>query len=213
MKTERPETDARSRTPENPIGVQGPVTPLTGQTPTFNEHHVWENKSFPDKQLCDQEKNSSLEQKKSEPLEIKEEQLEPEPLPIKEEQEEFWTNQRVEQFIQKQETDSTSVTSISVENEHREPEPNSDQLLCLASAVSENREEEGSQHVDSGSAESDELKPKKRHLKTRIHVEGYRGLRPVPASLDERQGTPWTDRQSITGPTQRQTTIHCHIHT
>ncbi|KAM9307289.1 uncharacterized protein KZ484_000640 isoform 2-T2 [Pholidichthys leucotaenia] len=95
---------------------------------------------------------------------------ESDPLQIKEEQEEFWTHKEVEEFIQKQELDIVTVTSISTENEHREP--NSDQLLCLTSAVTEHQDEEGSRHVDSGSAESEELKMKKRHLKTASHHEG-----------------------------------------
>ncbi|KAM9306933.1 uncharacterized protein KZ484_000276 [Pholidichthys leucotaenia] len=94
---------------------------------------------------------------------------EPEPQEIKEEQEEFWTSHEVEQFILKQEIDIITMTSISEENEHREPEPNSYQLLCLTTAVTDNQGEEGSRHVDSGSAESEELKMKKIHLKTGSH--------------------------------------------
>ncbi|KAM9306769.1 uncharacterized protein KZ484_000159 isoform 2-T2 [Pholidichthys leucotaenia] len=140
MKTEQPEMDARPRTPENPISVQGPVTPLT-------------------EKLCNQENKSSLEQE------------EPGPQQIKEEQEEFWTNQEVKQFIEKQEIDIITVTSLYVEHEHREPEPNSEQLHCLTSTVTENQDEGGSRHVDSRSAESEELKTKRRRLKTRSHHE------------------------------------------
>ncbi|KAM9306610.1 uncharacterized protein KZ484_000025 [Pholidichthys leucotaenia] len=184
METEQPEMEARPRTPGNLNSVQGPETPLTGKTPKFDEQHVCENEMMTDQHLCNQENQSSLDQEEPEPLQIKEEEEEPEPLQIKEEeeaatepleikaeQEEFWTSQEVEQFIQKQEADIFMLTSISVENEHREPEPNSDQLLCLTSAVTENQDEEGSWHVDSGSAESEELKRKQRCLKTRIHHE------------------------------------------
>ncbi|KAM9306609.1 uncharacterized protein KZ484_000024 [Pholidichthys leucotaenia] len=129
METEQPEMDAGPRTPENPISVQEPMTPLTGKTPKFNEH-VCENETFTDQQLCKQENNSNSEEE------------EPEILQIKVEQEEFWTNQEVEKFIQKQET-----------------------------AVTENQDEEGSPHKDSGSAESEELKMKKRRLKTGSHHE------------------------------------------
>ncbi|KAM9306612.1 uncharacterized protein KZ484_000028 [Pholidichthys leucotaenia] len=112
-----------------------------------------------------------MEHEELEPLQFKEEEEAPESVQIKEEQEKVWTSQEVEQFMQKQETDIFMVTSISIKNEHREPEPNSDQLLCLTSAITENQDEEGSRHVDSGSAESEELKMKKRRLKTRIHHE------------------------------------------
>ncbi|KAM9306627.1 uncharacterized protein KZ484_000045 [Pholidichthys leucotaenia] len=152
MKTEQPETDAGPRTPENPVSVQGPVTPLT-------EQHC-ENEFYPDQQLCTDKNDSSLVPE------------EPEPLQIKEEQEDFWTSQEVEQFIQKQETDIFKVTPVYPENELREPEPHREQLLCLTSAVAENQDEEGSWRVESGSADTEEQKQKKRRLKTRIHHEG-----------------------------------------
>ncbi|KAM9306806.1 uncharacterized protein KZ484_000187 isoform 1-T2 [Pholidichthys leucotaenia] len=155
MKTEQPEMDARFQPPENPVSVQGRVTPLTSKTPKFNEQHVCET----DQQHCNHKNNSSLKQE------------EPEPLQIKEEQEDFWISKEIEQFIPKQEIDAVMVTSIHEENELREPEPNSEQLLCLTSTVTEKQDEEGSQHIDSGSTESEELKPKKRRLKTRSYYE------------------------------------------
>ncbi|KAM9364813.1 uncharacterized protein KZ484_010995 [Pholidichthys leucotaenia] len=49
--------------------------------------------------------------------------------------------------------------------------------------------------------------------KSETEPNGHGGLEPIPASLGERQGTPWTDCQSIAGPTQRETqpfTLHSH---
>ncbi|KAM9306243.1 uncharacterized protein KZ484_026738 isoform 2-T2 [Pholidichthys leucotaenia] len=155
MKTEQPEMDAL----------------LTVKSPNFNEQYFGEDEFFPDQQLCNQESNSSLKQEELEPLQIKEEQ-----------QEEFWTKQEVEQFIQNQGIDVCVVTPSNEENELREPKPDSEQLLCLASAVTKNQDEEGSQRVDSGSAEGEELKPKKRRLKTRIH---HADFLPRPDSLEQ----------------------------
>ncbi|KAM9306241.1 uncharacterized protein KZ484_026737 [Pholidichthys leucotaenia] len=172
METEQPEVEARPRTPENTVSVQGPVTLLTGKMPKFNDQRVCENEFLPDQQLCNQENNSSLEQEEllqikveqegPELHQIKEEPEEPEPQ-IKVEHEESWNNQEVEQFIQKRETNILMVTSISVKNEHREP--NREQLPCLTAALIGNRGEEESQHADLRSAEIEELKMKKRHLK------------------------------------------------
>ncbi|KAM9306617.1 uncharacterized protein KZ484_000033 [Pholidichthys leucotaenia] len=175
METEQPEMEARPRTPGNPISVQGPETPLTGKTLKSNgkaaEHNILKNEFVPDQQLWSQENNLSLKEEEPEPLHIKEEQ-EARGLPqIHEEADErdLCTIQELLWFIQKQAADVVMVTSISGKNEHREPEPNSDQLLCLTST--ENQDEEGSRHVDSGSAESEELKMKKRRLETGSHYE------------------------------------------
>ncbi|KAM9365668.1 uncharacterized protein KZ484_011774 [Pholidichthys leucotaenia] len=132
-----------------------PETKLQGAA----EQHVYERGFFPDQQLCNQESNLSLGQE------------EPETISIKEEQDEFSSHQEGEPLVQKQKTDTFMVTSIYEQNDHREAETNSEQLLSQNSAVTENQDEEGSRHTDSGLAESEAPKPKKRHRKTRIHHE------------------------------------------
>ncbi|KAM9310791.1 uncharacterized protein KZ484_026607 isoform 1-T1 [Pholidichthys leucotaenia] len=189
VRKQEPEMDGRPRTPENPVILQRAVTPVTAKTPAFNDftiQHVLESGLSLHQQLWKKENNSSLDPEEPEPFLIKVEQEEPEPLNIKQEEpellqlkeendepeerikekwEEFFTSQEIEQFIQKQETDTFMVTPIYVEN-------CSEQLLCVHSAVSENQDEEGSQCVDSGSTEIDELKAKKRLLETESEHEG-----------------------------------------
>ncbi|KAM9306263.1 uncharacterized protein KZ484_026759 [Pholidichthys leucotaenia] len=178
METDQPEMDTRPTTPENLISVQGSETQFTGKTAKFNKQHVCKDEFFPDQHPSHQENNLALKREEPESKPIKEEELEPleikeerEPRRIKEEVEEFWSRQEIEQFIQKQKIDIVTVSSTYVENDLREAGPISDQLLCLTSAVTENQDEEGSRHVDPGSAESELLKMKKRRLKTRIHSE------------------------------------------
>ncbi|KAM9306618.1 uncharacterized protein KZ484_000034 [Pholidichthys leucotaenia] len=154
---------------EVPLNFDVPVNRTVEKT--GNDQHFCENEFFTDQHLCNQENHSSLKKEELEPLQIKEEQDEPELHQIKVEQEDTWTNLKIEQFEQKQEIAIVMATSISVENEHKEPNPNSEQPCCLTSAVTEKQDEEGSRHVDSGSAESEELKMKKRHLKTGCHHE------------------------------------------
>ncbi|KAM9344212.1 uncharacterized protein KZ484_016575 isoform 2-T2 [Pholidichthys leucotaenia] len=95
---------------------------------------------------------------------------EPEPPQVKEEQEELFISQDGEQLVVKLEADNFLGTLTSEENQQSEAEPNTEQLLCHNSAVTEIQDEEGSRHVDSRSTEEEEEpKPKKRRLKTRNH--------------------------------------------
>ncbi|KAM9307433.1 uncharacterized protein KZ484_000756 [Pholidichthys leucotaenia] len=123
----------------------------------FNEQLACGGECFPDQQPSNKENNF--------------ERQDPELLQIKEEQDEIWTRQEIEQFIQNQEIEVLTVASTDEEFEYREPKPNREQLLCLTSALTENQDEEGSPGVDSGSAESEELAPKKRRLETGSHHE------------------------------------------
>ncbi|KAM9426440.1 uncharacterized protein KZ484_019309 isoform 1-T2 [Pholidichthys leucotaenia] len=97
-----------------------------------------------------------------------EEQQELEPPRVKEEHEELFISQEGEQPVVKLEADTFMVTLISEENEQSEVEPNSELVFSHNSAVTEIQDEEGSQHVVSGSFNK-EPKPKKRRLKTRSH--------------------------------------------
>ncbi|KAM9363977.1 uncharacterized protein KZ484_010259 [Pholidichthys leucotaenia] len=130
--------------------------------PRREEQHVCENESSPDQHLWKQEENSGLEQ------------AEPEPPQVKEEQEELCISQEGDQLEVKLEADTLMVTLISEKKQQSEAELNSEQLLSHNSAGTEIQDEEGSQHVDSGSIkEEEEPKPKKRRLKTRSHHEEF----------------------------------------
>ncbi|KAM9425655.1 uncharacterized protein KZ484_011717 [Pholidichthys leucotaenia] len=123
-----------------------------------------------DQQLWNQERISGLEQQELEPPQMKEQQ-EPEPPRVKEEEEELFISLEGGQPVVKLEADTFMVTPICEENEQREAEPNSEQVLFHNSAVTEIQDEEGNRHVDSKSIkeEEEEPKPKKRQLKTRSH--------------------------------------------
>ncbi|KAM9365662.1 uncharacterized protein KZ484_011766 [Pholidichthys leucotaenia] len=111
-----------------------------------------------EQQLCNQERNSVLDQE------------EPEAPQVKEEQEELCISQEGEQLVVKLEADPFMGTLVCEEKQQSEAEPNSEQLLSHTSAGTEIQDEEGSRHVDSGSTkEEEEPKPKKRRLKTGSH--------------------------------------------
>uniref|UniRef100_A0A3Q1I5G9 C2H2-type domain-containing protein n=2 Tax=Anabas testudineus TaxID=64144 RepID=A0A3Q1I5G9_ANATE len=104
--------------------------------------------------LCNQERNSSLDQG------------DPDPPQIKEEQEELSTSQveQVEQVVLKEESD-TFMWIPPEESDHSEPEPNGDhQLVSNSSPVAVSQDQEGG--VDSGSTSNAEPEPKKRRGKT-----------------------------------------------
>ncbi|KAM9364742.1 uncharacterized protein KZ484_010911 [Pholidichthys leucotaenia] len=111
-----------------------------------------------EQQLCNQERNSILDQE------------EPEAPQVKEEQEELCISQEGEQLVMKLEADTFMGTLVCEEKQQNEAEPNSEQLLSHNSAGTEIQDEEGSRHVDSGSTkEEEEPKPKRRRLKTGSH--------------------------------------------
>ncbi|XP_008294021.1 zinc finger protein 37-like isoform X1 [Stegastes partitus] len=100
-----------------------------------------------DKQLCNQDSNSSLNQE------------DPEPPQIKEGQEELCSSQEGEQFVLRLEA--------SGESDNSETEPDSDQFREPESSVAESRAQRRKRHIDLESTRSAELKPKKRHLRGR----------------------------------------------
>ncbi|CAI5681725.1 unnamed protein product [Oreochromis niloticus] len=114
----------------------------------FLQEDVCEEEVLADQQVCTQERNSSLDEE------------DPEPPQIKEEQEEV-------QLGLKQEADTFVVNQSYEENDHSEPEPNSEQLLSHSSPEPESRDHEESQHVDSGSTRNEELKKRRRYRKRR----------------------------------------------
>ncbi|XP_076608251.1 uncharacterized protein LOC143333802 [Chaetodon auriga] len=101
-------------------------------------------------QLCNQQRNSSLDRE--------------EPPQIKEEEEELCTSQEAEQLVLKQETDTFMWTPAYEESDHCEPEPIRDhQLLFNYSHAVENRDQKGDEHGDSQSTGDAEPEPKKHH--------------------------------------------------
>uniref|UniRef100_A0A3Q3JV55 C2H2-type domain-containing protein n=1 Tax=Monopterus albus TaxID=43700 RepID=A0A3Q3JV55_MONAL len=101
---------------------------------------ILEQDTEPPDQLCDQERNPSLDQE------------DPEPPDIKEEQEELHSSHEGERLGLKQETDPFMFTPTYEDSDHSEPEPDSDQqLLFHSSPVAESQDPKGNQHVDSGS--------------------------------------------------------------
>ncbi|GLD49872.1 zinc finger protein 286A-like isoform X1 [Lates japonicus] len=124
------------------------------RTDLQQQHVCKEEEVLTDQQLCNQERNSSLDQE------------DPEPLQIKEEQEEICSSQEGEQLVLKQEIDTLMLTSDHEETDHSEPEPDSDhQLLSHNSPVAESQDQRGSKHEDSGSTRNAEPKPQRRRRK------------------------------------------------
>uniref|UniRef100_A0A3Q1FPA2 C2H2-type domain-containing protein n=1 Tax=Acanthochromis polyacanthus TaxID=80966 RepID=A0A3Q1FPA2_9TELE len=121
------------------------------------QQHVKEENVLADQNLCNQGRNSSLDQE------------EPEPPQMKEEQEELCTSQLGKQIVLKQETDTFLLTSTDKDSDHSELEPNNDQLISDSLPVGESPHREGSQHVDSGITRNAALKPKKSHNRKSRH--------------------------------------------
>ncbi|KAM8742969.1 uncharacterized protein AB9X84_017448 [Acanthopagrus schlegelii] len=127
--------------------------------PELPQQHVCkEEEVLADQQLCNQERNSSLDQE------------DPEPPEIKEEQEELCTSREGEQLVLKVETETVMLTPAYEESDHSEAEPTSDhQLLSNNSHGAESRDQKGRKHGDSGSTADGGPKEKKRHHGSRSH--------------------------------------------
>ncbi|XP_040921053.1 putative uncharacterized protein DDB_G0271606 isoform X2 [Toxotes jaculatrix] len=122
------------------------------------QHVCQEEEVLSDQQLCDQERNSSLDQE------------DPDPPQIKEEEEETCSGQEGEQLVLKQETDAFMLTPDYEGSDHTEPEPGRDQqLLSHSSPVDESQDQTGSKHVDSGLTRNAETKTQKRQHNNRSH--------------------------------------------
>ncbi|XP_051809003.1 zinc finger MYM-type protein 1-like isoform X2 [Acanthochromis polyacanthus] len=125
---------------------------ITLQIPEPPQKHVcMEEKNVAVQQLCNQERNSSLDQEEPVHSQIKKEQEEPcisvhqedlKVLKIEEEQKELCTSLEQEQLVLQQETDFSMVTPTY--EDHSAPEPNNNQLLSHNSPVAESRGPEGS---------------------------------------------------------------------
>ncbi|XP_063324657.1 zinc finger and SCAN domain-containing protein 32-like [Pelmatolapia mariae] len=120
----------------------------------LQQHAFEEEKVLTDRELCNQDRNSSLDQE------------DPEPPQMKEEQEKLCNSKEGGQLGLNQEVDTLMVTPAYEESSHSEPEPNSEQLLPHSSPEAESRDHEENWHVDSGSMRNAELK-KRCHRKRR----------------------------------------------
>ncbi|XP_037553723.1 zinc finger and SCAN domain-containing protein 2-like [Nematolebias whitei] len=112
-------------------------------------HHIFkEEKILTEQQLCNQERNTILDQEEPELPKDEREFLE-----IKEELE----------------TETCMVTPDFNERNHWELEPNRDQLLSQNAPEVENQDQERSRNVEPGSCRDEELKQNKTNLKTAIY--------------------------------------------
>uniref|UniRef100_A0A8D3EFP8 C2H2-type domain-containing protein n=1 Tax=Scophthalmus maximus TaxID=52904 RepID=A0A8D3EFP8_SCOMX len=140
-------------------------------------HVCQEEEVLSEQQLCDQERNSSLDQE------------EPEPPQMKEEQEEPVSSQTGELLVLKQEAETFMLTPTHEESEHSEPEPNSDQLLLSHySHVAESKDQRGSKHVEPGSTRNEETKRKKRCHNNTSHSDNVDNSPPTKSYCNTHTG-------------------------
>ncbi|KAM9323687.1 uncharacterized protein KZ484_021755 [Pholidichthys leucotaenia] len=109
--------------------------------------HVCEEKISSDLQLCHQERNTRLDQKKP-------------PLPqIKEEDDEHGTSGQRQAVHLNQETDPSVMMATCKGHDHSEPETTSDPFFSYSVPLSKNTNERGNNHVDSKSSTNRVVKP------------------------------------------------------
>ncbi|KAM9364878.1 uncharacterized protein KZ484_011066 [Pholidichthys leucotaenia] len=129
---------------------------LTSKTLCENEteapqlHDCKEEEVLTVQQLCNQERNSSLDQEEQDAAQVKEEE------------EELCSSQEEEDFGLKQETDTFIVTPTDEDNDSSETEPNGEQLLSHNSPDTESQDQGAGKNVNPGSSIHEEPKPKKR---------------------------------------------------
>ncbi|KAM4551898.1 uncharacterized protein PAE49_015495 [Odontesthes bonariensis] len=102
----------------------------------IEQHVIAEENILSDQQLCNQEGNSCLNQKEPRLPQMKEEQEEAEPPQIKEKQEGLCPSHEGEQLLIRQKTDFLMVNPAYEESDHKNSEPNSNQLHSHNSALS-----------------------------------------------------------------------------
>ncbi|KAM9364735.1 uncharacterized protein KZ484_010904 [Pholidichthys leucotaenia] len=112
-------------------------------------HDCKEEEVLSIQQLCNQERNSSLDQEEQDAAQVKEKE------------EELCSSQEEEDFGVKQETDTFMVTPTDEDNDKSETEPNSEQLLSHNSADTESQDQGAGKNVKLGSNKHEEPKPKK----------------------------------------------------
>ncbi|KAM9332694.1 uncharacterized protein KZ484_017807 [Pholidichthys leucotaenia] len=136
------------------ISQEGEQFGLKQETQTSDEdapqlHDCKEEEVLTVQQLCNQERNSTLDQEEQDSAQVKEE-------------EELCSSQEEEDFGLKQETDAFMVTPTDEDNDKSETEPNSEQLLSHNSPDTETQAQGASKNVNPGSSKHEEPKPKKR---------------------------------------------------
>ncbi|KAM9364765.1 uncharacterized protein KZ484_010936 [Pholidichthys leucotaenia] len=135
------------------INQEGEQFGLKQEAQTFDEdaphlHDCKGEEVLTVQQLCNQERNSSLDQEEQDAAQVKEEEEEP------------CSSQEEEDFGLKQETDTFMVTPT--DNVNSKTEPNSERLLSLNSPDSESQDQGAGKNVNPGSSKDEEPKPKKR---------------------------------------------------
>ncbi|XP_041654500.1 zinc finger protein OZF-like [Cheilinus undulatus] len=118
------------------------------------QHECKEEEAEADQQLCNQERDFSLDQE------------EPEPPQIKEEQEELCSSHEVEQLTVKQETNTFMLTPTHEDSDYSEADQQNEQNVPSDNShVVANQDPHGSKHDDSessGSESTSKERPKKR---------------------------------------------------
>ncbi|KAM9332722.1 uncharacterized protein KZ484_017842 [Pholidichthys leucotaenia] len=110
-------------------------------------HDCKEEEVLTVQQLCNQERNSSLDQEEQDPAQVKEE---------------LCSSQEEEDFGVKQETDTFMVTPADEDNNKSESEPNIEQLFSHNSPDTESQDQGAGKNVNPGSSKHEEPQPKKR---------------------------------------------------
>ncbi|KAM9306613.1 uncharacterized protein KZ484_000029 [Pholidichthys leucotaenia] len=113
-------------------------------------HDCKEEVVLPVQQLCNKERNCSLDQEEQDAAQVKEEE------------EELCTSQEKGHFGLKQETDAFMVSPTDEDNDNSETEPNSEQFLSHNSPDIESQDQGAGKNVNLGSSKHEEPKPKKR---------------------------------------------------
>ncbi|KAM9364856.1 uncharacterized protein KZ484_011041 [Pholidichthys leucotaenia] len=108
-------------------------------------------------QLCNQERNFSLDQEEQDAAQVKEE-------------EELFTSVEEKYFGLKQETDTFMVTPTGEDSDNNESEQNNEQLLSHNSPDTESQDQGAGKNVNPGSSKHEESKSKKRlHRNRSVH--------------------------------------------
>ncbi|KAM9364748.1 uncharacterized protein KZ484_010918 [Pholidichthys leucotaenia] len=147
------------------ISQEGEQFGLKQETHTFDEdtpqlHDCKEEEVLTVQQLCNQDRNSSLEQEEQDAAQVKEEE------------EELCSSHEEEDCGLKQETDTFMVTPTDEDNVRSETEPNSEQLLSHNFPDTEHQDQGASKNENPGSSKHEEPKPKKRvHRSDRTNVD------------------------------------------
>ncbi|KAM9364350.1 uncharacterized protein KZ484_010608 [Pholidichthys leucotaenia] len=140
------------------LSLEGEQFGLKQETETFEDApqlHACKEEVLTVQQLCNQERNSNLDQGQQDATQIKEEEKE------------ICTSQEEEDFGLKQETDTFMVTPADEDSNNSETEPDSEQLLSHNSPDTESQDQGPGKNVNPGSSKHEEPKPKKSLCKNR----------------------------------------------